>query len=136
MVSDGSPTGCSVAALTALVDRLTRRMKMLCAQVPVRPLDDVSFPHYVLLEEDRIDESLKRFGAVMMKLVRQALRGGGRFGVTYPLRGTQAARNMPSCSGVRLSFCRRGGASVTISRRGWSSECSPRPGYRIAQSRH
>jgi hypothetical protein len=75
MISDGSPTGCSVAALTALVERLTRRMKMLCAQVAVRPLDDISFPDYVLLEDDRIDESVKRFGAIMMKLVRQALRG-------------------------------------------------------------
>jgi hypothetical protein len=75
MISDGSPTGCSVAALTALVDRLTRRQKILCAQVAVRPLDDVSFPHYVLLEDDQIDESVKRFGLIMMKLVRQALRG-------------------------------------------------------------
>jgi hypothetical protein len=75
MISDGSPTGCSVNALTALVRRLTRRMKILCAQVAVRPLDDISFPHYVLLEDDRVDESVKRFGAIMMKLVRQALRG-------------------------------------------------------------
>ena len=57
------------------MDRLTRRQKILCAQVAVRPLDDVSFPHYVLLEDDQIDESVKRFGVVMMKLVRQALRG-------------------------------------------------------------
>jgi hypothetical protein len=75
MISDGSPTGCSVAALTALVERLTRRQKFLCAQVAVRPLDDISFPHYVLLEDDQIDESVKRFGTIMMKLVRQALRG-------------------------------------------------------------
>jgi hypothetical protein len=75
MISDGSPTACSVEALTALVQRLTRRMKMLCAQVAVRPLDDISFPHYVLLEDDRVDESVKRFGMVMMKLVRQALGG-------------------------------------------------------------
>jgi hypothetical protein len=45
------------------------------AQVAVRPLDDITFPHHVLLEEDRPEESVKRFGAVMMRLVRQALRG-------------------------------------------------------------
>jgi hypothetical protein len=75
MVSDGSPTGCSVAALTALVRRLSTRMKILCAQVAVRPLEDVCFPHYVLLEEDQVDACVRRFGLVMMKLVRQALRG-------------------------------------------------------------
>ena len=64
-----------VADKTALVNRLTRKMKILCAQVAVRPLDDISFPHYVLLEDDRVDESVKKFGAIMMKLVRQALRG-------------------------------------------------------------
>jgi hypothetical protein len=73
MISDGSPTGCSVAALTALVQRLTRRMKLLCAQVAVRPLDDVCFPHHVLLEDDSSEESVKRFGTIVMKLVRQAL---------------------------------------------------------------
>jgi hypothetical protein len=73
MISDGSPTECSVAALTALVQRLTRRMNILCAQVAVRPLDDVCFPHHVLLEAGSIDESVKRFGEVVMKLVRQAL---------------------------------------------------------------
>lgn len=75
MISDGSPTGCSVAALTALVRTLTTRMKMLCAQVAVRPLEDVCFPHYVLLEDEQVDECVRRFGMVMMKLVRQALRG-------------------------------------------------------------
>lgn len=74
MISDGSPTGCSVAALKALVQRLTARHKMLCAQVAVRPLEDVCFPHYVLLEDDQVDACVQRFGAVMVKLVRQALR--------------------------------------------------------------
>ena len=75
MISDGSPTGCSVQALQALVERLTRRMKVICAQVAVRPLDDVCFPHHVLLEEGNVDEAVRRFGAVIMKLVRQALSG-------------------------------------------------------------
>jgi hypothetical protein len=75
MISDGSPAGCSVASLKALVQRLTTRQKMLCAQVAVRPLDDVCFPHYVLLENDNLDECVRRFGAVVMRLVRQALKG-------------------------------------------------------------
>ena len=48
---------------------------MLRAQVAVRPLDDACFPHYVLLEDDNLDECVRRFGAVMMRLVRQALKG-------------------------------------------------------------
>jgi hypothetical protein len=74
MISDGSPTECSVAALKALVRRLTRD-KFLCAQVAVAPLDDVCFPHHVLLEEDNQTECVRRFGAIVMRLVRQALRG-------------------------------------------------------------
>ena len=74
MVSDGSPTECTVAALQALVRRLTGRMGMLCAQVAVRPLDDVCFPHFVLLE-DEADECVRKFGQVMLRLVRKALRG-------------------------------------------------------------
>jgi Mg-chelatase subunit ChlD len=74
MISDGSPTECSVAALRALVRRLTRD-KFLCAQVAVAPLDEVCFPHHVLLEEDNQTECVRRFGAIVMRLVRQALRG-------------------------------------------------------------
>ena len=44
-------------------------MKIAVRQVAVRPLDDVCFPHYVLLEEGNLDEAVKRFGAVIMKLV-------------------------------------------------------------------
>jgi hypothetical protein len=74
MISDGSPTECSVAALAALVKRVTRQMKISCAQVAVCPLDQICFPHYVLLDEDSLEESVRRFGAVMTRLVGQALR--------------------------------------------------------------
>jgi hypothetical protein len=73
MISDGSPTECSVAALTALVNRLMRQWKMCCAQVAVCPLEHVCFPNYILLEEDNHQESVRRFGAVVVRLVRQAL---------------------------------------------------------------
>jgi cobalamin biosynthesis protein CobT len=76
MISDGSPTGCSVNALAALVRRLTQRMKILCAQVAVRQIDHVCFPDYILLEEGNMSESVRRFGTIMMRLVGKALRGG------------------------------------------------------------
>jgi hypothetical protein len=76
MISDGEPTECSVAALKALVERLTRRWKICCAQVAVQPLTEICFPNYVLLEENNLDECVRRFGAVMARLVLQALAGG------------------------------------------------------------
>jgi hypothetical protein len=76
MISDGLPTECSVEALRALVRRLSQRMKMCCAQVAVRPLAEVGFPNYVLLEESDPDASVRRFGSVVARLVRKALRGG------------------------------------------------------------
>jgi hypothetical protein len=76
MISDGSPTECSVNALKALVNRLTRRWKMCCAQVAVCPLDHVCFPNYIVLEEGNPEVSVRQFGLVMARLVRQALRGG------------------------------------------------------------
>jgi hypothetical protein len=75
MISDGSPTECSVNALKALVNRLTRRMKICCAQVAVCPLDHVCFPNYIVLDQENQEASVRQFGEVMARLVRQALRG-------------------------------------------------------------
>src|SRR5207253_2411790 len=44
MISDGAPTECTAAALKALVVRLTRSMRMCCAQVAVCPIEVVCFP--------------------------------------------------------------------------------------------
>jgi hypothetical protein len=74
MISDGLPTECSVAALRALVSRLTNRWKMCCAQVAVQALEEICFPHYVLLDEADPDASVRRFGAIVMKLVQRVLR--------------------------------------------------------------
>jgi hypothetical protein len=74
MISDGLPTECSVAALRALVKRVGSRLKMCCAQVAVRPLAEVCFPNYVLLEESDPSASVRRFGAIVARLVRKALR--------------------------------------------------------------
>jgi cobalamin biosynthesis protein CobT len=75
MISDGSPTECTVTALRGLVQRLTKRMKICCAQVAVCPLEHICFPHYILLDQANVDLSVRQFGNTMMKLVQQALRG-------------------------------------------------------------
>jgi hypothetical protein len=72
MISDGAPTECTVAALRGLVQRLTRR-KCCCAQVAVQPLTEICFPHYVLLQDNRLDACVREFGKVIMKLVGAAL---------------------------------------------------------------
>ncbi len=75
MISDGLPTECSVASLRDLVERLTKE-GMCCAQIAVRPLEEVCFPHYVEVREASIEESVRRFGEVVMKLVRTAVARG------------------------------------------------------------
>jgi len=74
MISDGLPTECSVAALRGLVARLSNRMNICCAQVAVQPLAELCFPNYVLLNDAEPDASVRRFGAVIARLVKRALR--------------------------------------------------------------
>lgn len=73
MVSDGLPTECSVAALRGVVQELTRRHRMCCAQVAVRALDEICFPHYVLLDDANLDAAVRRFAELIGKLVGRAL---------------------------------------------------------------
>ncbi len=73
MISDGSPTECSVAALRALVRRLERRYGFVCAQVAVRPLEEECFSHHIDLIDDDLDRAVRRFSQVVSRLVRQAL---------------------------------------------------------------
>ncbi len=73
MISDGLPTECSVAALRGLVRHLVHREGMCCAQVAVRPISEVCFPHYVEVLEDDFDASVRRFGRIAAGLVRKAL---------------------------------------------------------------
>lgn len=75
MISDGAPTECTTNALKALVVRLTTRMGMCCAQVAVCPIEDPCFPHYVELQVQNLAESVRRFGAVVQKLVSKAIVG-------------------------------------------------------------
>ena len=75
MISDGSPTECTTHALRALVNRLQRRMGIACAQVAVRSLDEVCFPHYVEIESRDDAQAVAQFGRVIAKLVGNTLRG-------------------------------------------------------------
>ena len=68
MVSDGSPTECSVEALKSLVARLTRVHGIVCAQAAVDVMEEVAFPNYVDLSRYSIDESIARFGNLLMRL--------------------------------------------------------------------
>lgn len=73
MISDGAPTECTVDSLKHLVETLTRRHKIACAQVAVRPIDEVCFPHYVEITEGELDASVRRFGKVVQNLVTKTL---------------------------------------------------------------
>jgi hypothetical protein len=75
MISDGLPTECTVAALRELVQTLGRRYHMVCAQVAVQPLAEVCFPHYVVCNDPTIEQTVTRFGRVVMGLVRKTLSG-------------------------------------------------------------
>jgi hypothetical protein len=73
MISDGLPTECSVAALRAVVQRLTTQEKMVCAQVAVAPLAEVCFPHHVLLDTSNQSAAVRAFGEMVGRLVRRSL---------------------------------------------------------------
>jgi hypothetical protein len=74
MISDGLPTECSAAALRNLVDQLSRRARIVCAQVAVAPITEPCFPHYVLLDDGNQDQAVRRFGALIGALVRRSMQ--------------------------------------------------------------
>lgn len=77
MISDGSPTECSVAALRALVSRLQSRMGIACAQVAVRKLDEICFPHYLEVLDRDPGRAVAEFGRIVVRLVNHTIRGRG-----------------------------------------------------------
>jgi hypothetical protein len=68
MVSDGTPSHCSVETLRREVRRLTRE-GMICVQVAVSPLPEICFPEYVLIEKGTLGQAAMRFGALIGRLV-------------------------------------------------------------------
>ncbi|MBV8758569.1 MAG: hypothetical protein JO257_14885, partial [Deltaproteobacteria bacterium] len=73
MISDGLPTECSVAALRNLVTELSHRRGIVCAQVAVRKLEEVCFPHYVVLDDHELDVAVARFGRMIGDLCSRIL---------------------------------------------------------------
>jgi hypothetical protein len=49
---------------------------MCCAQVAVRPLAEICFPHHVVLSAEDIETSTRRFGEIVSRLVRRAMGRG------------------------------------------------------------
>ncbi len=74
MISDGLPTECSVAALRTLVDRLTKKLGMCCAQIAVEPLEEICFPYYVLVKEADERAAIRKFGQTVAKLIKTSLK--------------------------------------------------------------
>lgn len=74
MISDGSPTECSVQALRQLVQRIGRNFNISCAQIAVQPLDEICFPHYIEVMDQNLDLAIHQFGQIVARLVRQTLQ--------------------------------------------------------------
>jgi hypothetical protein len=75
MISDGSPTECSVEALRKLVRKLTGS-GIASAQVAVAPLseENICFPQYIDLDETDTLTATLEFGRVITRLVRKAMK--------------------------------------------------------------
>ncbi len=75
MISDGLPTACSVDALRGVVEKLSRKERICCAQVAVRPLKEVCFPHYIELQGDgQLGLQVAEFGRIIARLTYKTLR--------------------------------------------------------------
>lgn len=71
MISDGLPSQCTFGSLAKLVQELTRRHGIVCAQAAVEPLEKVAFPHYVDLSSHTQEEAVARFGRLLMRLTQR-----------------------------------------------------------------
>lgn len=77
MISDGLPTECSVAALRKLVQVLSHRHGICCAQVAVRPLKEECFPIHVRLDGADVGQAVVAFGKTVVRLVQRVVGTGG-----------------------------------------------------------
>jgi hypothetical protein len=77
MISDGFPSECSLASLSALVRLLTRLHRCACVQVAVAELeaDRVAFPHFVDLTRHSFDGAVMAFGRMLRRLVWREFGG-------------------------------------------------------------
>jgi len=74
MISDGLPTECSTTALRTLVDDLSKRHGMACAQVAVARIVEPCFPHYIEVLDEGMDVSVRKFTEIVVKLAHGALQ--------------------------------------------------------------
>jgi hypothetical protein len=68
MISDGSPTECTVEAVRHQVRLLARDRGIACVHVSVGRGGEVAFPQHVDLSAYPFDEAVRRFGALLMRL--------------------------------------------------------------------
>lgn len=68
MISDGSPSDCSVEALECVVKALSSRHGIVLAQAAVEPLEHITFPHYVDLSSYPMAEAVTRFACLLLNL--------------------------------------------------------------------
>jgi hypothetical protein len=71
MISDGSPSECSVESLENLVNYLTNHLDMICAQVAVAPLPVKAFPHFLDLTDHEFHEAVAHFGRLLVHLTNR-----------------------------------------------------------------
>lgn len=74
MISDGSPTECSVSSLKNVVHKASTRMGICCAQIALRTIEHICFPHYIELLDDDFEKSIHQFGSIIRRLIHQTLR--------------------------------------------------------------
>lgn len=67
VVSDGSPTQCTVQALQGLVDKLTRE-GIILAQAAVDQVEHDCFRHAIDLSKEPMDRAVARFGRMLTRL--------------------------------------------------------------------
>jgi len=70
MISDGSPTQCTLESLKNLVADLTSNYGIVCVQAAVEAIEEPAFPHYVDLSNYPFEEAVARFGALVMRLTQ------------------------------------------------------------------
>jgi Mg-chelatase subunit ChlD len=75
MISDGSPTECSVAALRALVGRLERGEGMGVGQVAVCSVEERCFSHYMDVTDMSQAQAVRSFADLVGELARRSILG-------------------------------------------------------------
>lgn len=68
VISDGSPTNCSINSLKNVVSMLMKHYRIVCAQIAVEELEHITFPHFLDLSRYSMNEAVARFGKLLRQL--------------------------------------------------------------------